>query len=576
MTKTQASAMTSNHHGKDIQEIQKIQGIHTRTLNEMNQNIHTILQKLNSTEEAEEAGVFSDWESFVPALHVRFRTSAYDDPLEVLTRLRQTSTVALYKAEFKAVFNRIKGLSHLHKLNCFLSGLKDEIRLPIRMLNPQTLNEAFGLAKIQEEYVWSSKKSIRYQQESGKTSILGLPKSNAVLDTKPKIPIKRITPTQMDDRRKKGLCYNCDEEWGLGHKCKNVKLFLLEGIDIVPSLQSGVHITEMEEEVSGDLNFKGVEYKPNEQEEGVGITLYALTGTPTPGTMRIKGKINGTSLVVLVDIGSTHNYVDALLWCTNVCARGGILCPIAAGVVLEDTVPTEITLMEDSQPVCQRPYRYPFYQKNEIEKIVRELLSVGSIRNITSPFASPVLLVRKADRSWRMCIDYRALNNITMKDKFPIPVIDEILDDLSGATIFSKLDLRSGYHQIRMKEEDVPKITFKTHEGHYGFLVMPFDLTNTPSTFQSLMNQIFQQKDAFSWIEEVEQAFQQLKVAVVQPPVLALPNFDKLFVIECDASGKELGAILMQKVETEDAVASTGLSSEVEFKNLTFEDDLDA
>ena len=93
-----------------------------------------------------------------------------------------------------------------------MNGLKDEIRLPVRMLNPQSLNEAFGLAKIQEEYVWSNRKSIRYQQESSKTSILGLPKSNAVLDTKPKIHIKIFTPAQMDDRRKKGLCYNCDEK----------------------------------------------------------------------------------------------------------------------------------------------------------------------------------------------------------------------------------------------------------------------------------------------------------------------------------------------------------------------------
>jgi hypothetical protein len=322
----------------------------------------------------------------------------------------------------------------------------------------------------------------------------------------------------------------------------------------------------------------------------------------------------------------------------------------------------QIPITHDSDPINIRPYRYPQFQKHDIEQQIRNMLSQGIIQTSSSAFSSPVLLVRKKDGSWRFCVDYRALNSITIKDRFPIPTINELLDELYGTRWYSKLDLRSGYHQIRMAPEDVHKTAFRTHLGHYEFLVMPFGLCNAPSTFQNTVNTLFQQylrqfvivffddilvysktweehishletvftclldnnfflkdskctfaqesisylghvvsvngvgpdkekieamvqwpvsttlkqlrgflgltgfyrelvknyatiaspltdllkRDAFMWSPSAQIAFDALKKAMTEAPVLALPNFADEFTLETDASGTGMGAVLCQ------------------------------
>jgi hypothetical protein len=311
-----------------------------------------------------------------------------------------------------------------------------------------------------------------------------------------------------------------------------------------------------------------------------------------------------------------------------------------------------------------RPYRYNPAQKGEIESQIQDMLSKGWIQPSCSPYSSPVLLVRKKTGDWRLCVDYRRLNALTVKNKYPLPIVEELLEELQGASWFTTLDLCSGFHQIRIAPGDEEKTAFQTHSGHYEYRVMPYGVTGGPATFQGIMNTIlasllrkcavvfiddiliysktwsehlehiqavlslllqhqFQVKMSkctfakqqlcylghivsskgvatdptkiqiiqkwpkpenvkdlrsflgmagyyrrfvshfgllakpltnllkkgimFIWTSETESAFQALKQALTQAPILALPDFSLPFTIETDASGKGIGAVLQQQ-----------------------------
>lgn len=174
-----------------------------------------------------------------------------------------------------------------------------------------------------------------------------------------------------------------------------------------------------------------------------------------------------------------------------------LLCNYASVFATPTSLPPHCTqdhyipLIEGSGPIKVKPYRYPHSQEEEIEKLVGDMLKEGIIQPSKSLFSSPIILVKKKDGSWHVCTNYRAINAITIKDSFPMPTVDELLDELFGASFFSKLDLRSGYHQVLLAPEDRHKTAFCMHHGHFEWLVMPFRLTNAPVTFQGMMNDIF-------------------------------------------------------------------------------------
>ncbi|KAG8490490.1 hypothetical protein CXB51_013599 [Gossypium anomalum] len=514
-----------------------------------------------------------------------------ENPMKELVTLKQQGTVEQYQDMFVGILNQLH-LPEAYALTIFISNLKTEISHYLELFEPSTLMEAFQLArKIEVLLSCSGRKSALPTSTSPRSlpnpsaisgysstptrSVAGSQSASSIPITKSRP--RSISPASMAERKQKGLCFWCRAKYQVGHKCFRSQLY-----QVLLDPLSDSEAKEFQE-CSDKLDENGLD---KEASESPVISLHALTGLQGHNTMRVVARVGSTWAIILIDSGSTHNFIDTRLgsfvgssrlpfetdlmvlplkgcdivlrlqWLLALgdiiwnfgsltmqfmvkgqpCVIQGIMpgslagenrgsdskCFVTLGQALgpytivislleqvtllaldvsgseeqlqqllayfDDIfqVPKglppyrlhdhKIPLKNDGVVIKMISYRYPAIQKNEIEKLIREMLQAGIIRDSNSSFASLIVM---------------AIKPVQIKDKFPIPIIEKLLDELDEARVFSKLDLRSGYHQIRMWEPDVHKTAFRTHERQYEFLVMPFGLTNAPSSFQALMNSVF-------------------------------------------------------------------------------------
>ncbi|GJW17828.1 putative reverse transcriptase domain-containing protein [Tanacetum coccineum] len=277
-------------------------------------------------------------------------------------------------------------------------------------------------------------------------------------------------------------------------------------------------------------------------------------------------------------------------------------CPVFLAHVFHRLDKWNSKSIPGAAPIARAPYRLAPSEIKELSDQLQELSDKGFIRPNSLPWGAPVLFVKKKDGSFRMCIDYRELNKLTVKNRYPLLRIDDLFDQLQGSSVYSKIDLRSGYHQLQVRKEDIPKTAFRTRYGHYEFQVMPFGLTNAPAVFMVLMNHVckpYLDKFVIVFIDDIliysknEKEHEEHLKAILEllkteelyakfskcefwipkklcsAPILALPKGSEDFIVYCDASIKCLGAVLMQR---EKVIAYASHQLEIHEKNYATHD----
>ncbi|KAJ6865748.1 hypothetical protein NC652_037308 [Populus alba x Populus x berolinensis] len=353
----------------------------------------------------EALGSITSWDGFTQSLLTRFGPFILDDPIKTLTRLRQTTIVEAYKSQFEILSNQLKRLAEPYKLSCFLSGLQEDIRFMVRLLNPSNLTMAFGMVKMQEKNAAAFRRSSRL----GSTSPRPFPNSPAS-DMKALVPIQCLSPVQMKERRVRGLCYNCDERWGSGHKCKSAHLFIMEcedseGEELQPIQQP--QLLEETDSLSGGNEGKSSQW-------GQFVQYREMCGYSIPHAGHVLHGITPTE-VSLMNGEQFGKAMNQDKWGLVL----QLLPPNALCISTLETEPFFVNLLDQFKEVFGKPTGLPpNYDHNH--------------NIVLQPGAKPI-----CDDSWRVCVDYRALNKDTIKAKFRIPIMDEFLDELHRATIFS-------------------------------------------------------------------------------------------------------------------------------------------